>query len=203
MAEITISELRNLEELQTSLLFAVDGDAETFNVSLSTIYEYILDKKGDIKTGCIEMYTGEIVPNTHTELDGKTFDPLIFPMMGALFPSGVLPDTRGMVLKHAPDGRSVLSFEDENIKSHSHSAVFSNGVAVASGEHDHGVYVDSKSDLGAGARSALSPSENTPVRTDEKGLHTHQVTGNVTINASGSAKNLVDNIAVKFIIKKA
>lgn len=213
MAQKTITDLRNLDALASSLLFAVDGDTETFNITLDSLFNYIVDRKGDIETGVIEMYMGETVPVTHTELDGKTFDPLVFPKMGALFPDGILPDTRGMILKHAPDGRAVLSFEAGNIKSHTHSGT-ANSVDLGTrettldGVHNHG-YGDARlAYVGAGPLNAMGINPETDLRTGDSISHKHSVSlgahgHTLLISNSGGSENLVDNIAVKFIIKKA
>lgn len=228
--QLTISDLRNLADLSSNLLFAADSDTETFNLSLFTLFEYIEDRLGFLDTGGIEMYMGEVIPETHTELDGKTFDPLVFPKLGALFPTGELPDTRGMMLKHAPDGRAVLSFEAEAVKSHDHSA------SSSSEEHQHnsgtlqtgntspydssffpmsseGVNLRKVSEATGitGGSTDLGLGRNTATQSIY-GSHFHAVIGTtapdshdhqITVNASGAAKNLVDNIAVKFIVKKA
>lgn len=249
MAELTISDLRNLETAESSLLFAVDGDTETFNLTLNTLFEYTKDRLGYLETGAIEMYMGEVIPDTHTELDGKSFDPLVFPKMGALFPAGTLPDTRGMTLKHAPDGRSVLSFEAESVKSHNHVISIDDtnlgNKTSTSDSHSHGKGTmeitasfslrDSTSGaqllarsgafsivgLGSGGSTRVQAASTSDggTRLDFKasdawsGLtssdsHSHTITlgsHNHTASCSntGGTKNLVDNIAVKFIIKKA
>lgn len=227
MAELKISDLRSLNQLGSSLLFPADGDTETFNLSLNTLFEYTKERLGFLDTGSIEMYMGEVIPGTHTELDGKSFDPLIFPKMGALFPSGVLPDTRGMILKHAPSGRSILSFESESVKSHGHDGGY--GLPHS---HDRGtmeikgsftVHGNTSATNLAGATGALQVegslldryrlsnfADGAPSLRGINLIASNGWTGrtseqrvSVIVPPSGSAKNLVDNIAVKFIIKKA
>lgn len=220
MAELTISELRNLDVLGSSLLFAVDGDKETFNISLSTLFDYTKERMGLLETGSVEMYMGEVIPETHTELDGKTFDPLVFPKMGALFPTGALPDTRGMTLKHAPNGRLVLSFEAESVKNHSHTAsqqahAHSRGSMEIWG-NVNSLWTEDKFATGAFEDTEQSnlvqqgtgpiPGHNGMIRflaSKSWTGETSQAAPQITVNPNGSAKNLVDNIAVKFIIKKA
>ena len=167
-----------------------------------------------------QMWLGEFIPNTHTELDGKSFDKVLNPKMAALFPSGVLPDTRGMVLKHAPYGRQVLSFEADAVKSHLHTA------SQQSHGHNRGsmeIWGNFNS-LWTGQKFAEGSFLNTvqanvvlqgtgPVpghdgtvtflASQSWGGETSYASPKVTVNASGAAKNLVDNIAVKFIIRKA
>lgn len=226
--ELTISDLRNLDEADSSLLFAVDGDTETFSLSVNTLFEYTKQRLGYLETGGVEMYLGEVIPPTHTELDGKSFDPLVYPKMGALFPSGKLPDTRGMMLKHAPNGRAVLSFEGEAVKSHGHSASqeahthtrgtmeITGGFAMRNNQNmitsalldTYGAFYviqsgtigsrpDHYADLyGGGGQIAFAASSNWSGSTSSSSPA-------IKVNPSGSSKNLVDNIAVKFIIKKA
>lgn len=212
MAELTITQLRNLDQGDSSLLLAVDGEKETFNLSFNTLYQYIQERLGFLETGCAEMFLGEVVPETHTELDGKSFDPLVFPKMGALFPDGILPDTRGMILKHAPNGRFALSFEAGEVKSHDHAMdhKHSAGTLNASGAFDD--YSKLAGASGVFVKQAYSQSTTSLV---------HGTGYRVTIDLSrawsgktstsdssrtgraGASKNTVDNIAVKFIIKKA
>lgn len=221
--ELKISDLRNLDEADSSLLFAVDGDTETFSLSVNTLFEYTKQRLGYLETGGVEMYLGEVIPPTHTELDGKQFDPLAYPKMGALFPSGKLPDTRGMILKHAPSGRMVLSFEAEAVKSHDHTATSSTnrhnhtGTANHGGAHFHTVLGQNRfiGDVNADGPFDASSQVTTIddgawAAMDNSGAHSHSLSIDydshnhaITVDASGSAKNLVDNIAVKFIIKKA
>lgn len=223
--ELKISDLRNLDEADSSLLFAVDGDTETFSLSVNTLFEYTKQRLGYLETGGVEMYLGEVIPPTHTELDGKQFDPLVYPKMGALFPDGKLPDTRGMMLKHAPDGRAVLSFEAEAIKSHNHTASqdahehtrgsmeieagFSVNIGNSAGVFGFASGAASLADWVSGKTAAYQESQGTFYRgisfkaSSSWSGSTSSVTPTVTVNSTGSGKNLVDNIAVKFIIKKA
>lgn len=55
-------------------------------------------------------------------MQGQAFDTGAYPKLAAVYPSGVLPDMRGMTVKGKPDGRAVLSYEDDMIKTHNHGA---------------------------------------------------------------------------------
>ncbi|MCY9805333.1 tail fiber protein [Vibrio scophthalmi] len=172
-------------------LSSVLSDSEEFAVTPKAVKDEI-----DILGLGVQMWLGETIPSSRTELDGKQFDKVLNPKMAELFPSGFLPDTRGMILKHAPDGRLVLSFEAEAVKSHGHTASFS-GNPLPPHSH-HQAYADDYKGVAnivrgaqyAGAFNLNAASAGTP-------------SGTVVVNSTGSPKNLVDNIAVKFIIRKA
>ena len=50
-------------------------------------------------------------------MQGQTFDKNAYPLLGAAYPSGVIPDMRGQTIKGKPaSGRAVLSLEQDGIK---------------------------------------------------------------------------------------
>ncbi|MGA7588694.1 MAG: phage tail protein [Rouxiella badensis] len=54
---------------------------------------------------------------------GQKFDKTVYPLLANAYPSGVIPDLRGQVIKGTPvGGRKALSFEMDAIKSHGHDA---------------------------------------------------------------------------------
>ncbi|WP_127960151.1 phage tail protein [Serratia microhaemolytica] len=63
------------------------------------------------------------IPSGYALMVGQTFDKARYPKLAQAYPSGVLPDMRGWMIKGTPaSGRAVLSQEQDGIKSHSHSA---------------------------------------------------------------------------------
>lgn len=222
LSGVTAQQLNQLFYLVTGNLITAKEDIVTNTDNISKNTSDIAEIKEDIERVdilTVEMCITEIVPNTHTELDGKSFDKTLFPRLGAIFPSGVLPDMRGMILKHAPDGRSVLSFEAEEIKSLNHSATTVIGstdlgtkTTSSEGRHRHRQNVNYGATGTAGDRTA-GTTNNAPASsteyTDYEEDHTHTVvmgshnhSATTTVTSYGGSKNLVDNIAVKFIIKK-
>lgn len=243
MATVTIEDLREAAALESYMLFAVDTPDETFNVPLSVLLQYITEKQNPTPTGSIILWPSESIPLGYTELDGKSFDTQVYPGLGELFPSGVLPDTRGMVLKHQKDGRVILSYEADAIKSHNHTAQSSTSIANDSHSHTKGSMRivgqagESSNDNYAivGARSTGNYSSGAMGTRITKGVltinylddegsyvevyidtnqggwtgststdtHNHSATTNTTINNNGGSENLVKNVAVKFIVKRA
>lgn len=61
-------------------------------------------------------------PSGYALMQGQPFDTGAYPQLAAAYPSGVLPDMRGMVIKGKPDNRDPLSFEDQQVMWHSHTA---------------------------------------------------------------------------------
>jgi len=56
-------------------------------------------------------------------MQGQAFDTSAYPQTAAAYPSGTLPDMRGYTIKGTPaSGRTVLSYEADGVKSHTHAA---------------------------------------------------------------------------------
>ncbi|MEL3254362.1 phage tail protein, partial [Escherichia coli] len=68
-------------------------------------------------------WPSDTVPSGYALMQGQTFDKSAYPKLAAAYPSGVIPDMRGWMIKGKPaSGRAVLSQEQDGIKSHTHSA---------------------------------------------------------------------------------
>ncbi|MEI1609211.1 hypothetical protein QJN82_23765, partial [Escherichia coli] len=80
-----------------------------------------------------------------------------YPKLAAAYPSGVIPDMRGWMIKGKPaSGRAILSQEQDGIKSHTHSASASS------------------TDLGTKTTSSFDYGTKS---TNNTGAHTHSVSG--------------------------
>lgn len=179
------------------------GEDEYRAITPKTLNESVLAKRlrdvsdiVDTLGAAVQMWLGDVVPNTHTELDGKSFDKAQFPIMATLFPSGVLLDTRGMVLKHINGEREVLSYEADQNKAHDHafsgsgSAHYNDTVANrylyrfgdCNNKHKYSVYGHSGN---VNSTNSLS------------------MTISGTTASNGGDQATVRNIGVKFIIRKA
>lgn len=68
-------------------------------------------------------WPSDLIPEKHALMQGQAFDKIAYPLLAIAYPSGVLPDMRGWTIKGKPaSGRAVLSYEQDNIKSHAHNA---------------------------------------------------------------------------------
>ncbi|STB58707.1 phage tail fiber protein [Citrobacter freundii] len=61
-------------------------------------------------------------PANHAIMQGQSFDKSAYPLLAIAYPSGVIPDMRGQMIKGTPTGRGVLTQEQDGIKWHDHGA---------------------------------------------------------------------------------
>ncbi|MBM0415880.1 phage tail protein, partial [Escherichia coli] len=102
-------------------------------------------------------WPSDTVPSGYALMQGQTFDKSAYPKLAAAYPSGVIPDMRGWTIKGKPaSGRTVLSQEQDGIKSHTHSASASS------------------TDLGTKTTSSFDYGTKS---TNNTGAHTHSLSG--------------------------
>ncbi|MDO2515124.1 prophage tail fiber N-terminal domain-containing protein, partial [Escherichia coli] len=102
-------------------------------------------------------WPSDTVPSGYALMQGQTFDKSAYPKLAAAYPSGVIPDMRGWMIKGKPaSGRAILSQEQDGIKSHTHSASASS------------------TDLGTKTTSSFDYGTKS---TNNTGAHTHSVSG--------------------------
>lgn len=146
---------------------------------------------------------------------GQSFNKAQYPRLAKIYPSGKLPDLRGMVIKGASTSRAPLSYEADQIKSHKHASIMSNtdlGTKRTSsnGAHRHNItgvnfLPEHEGNLPLGDFKS-GPQRNGP--TSISGEHSHEVdlgshSHKVQVLASGAAENTVKNIAMHFIVRMA
>ncbi|EKP6059502.1 tail fiber protein [Salmonella enterica] len=66
-------------------------------------------------------WPSDTIPAGYALMQGQTFDKSAYPLLAIAYPSGVIPDLRGLVIKGAGNGRSALSYEADGNKRHSHT----------------------------------------------------------------------------------
>ncbi|HBB0991656.1 TPA: tail fiber protein [Escherichia coli] len=102
-------------------------------------------------------WPSDTIPSGYALMQGQTFDKSAYPKLATAYPSGVIPDLRGWIIKGKPaSGRAVLSQEQDGIKSHTHSASASS------------------TDLGTKTTSSFNYGTRS---TNNTGAHTHSVSG--------------------------
>ncbi|EBM0567300.1 tail fiber protein [Salmonella enterica] len=67
-------------------------------------------------------WTSDTIPAGYALMQGQTFNKDVYPLLAIAYPSGVIPDLRGLVIKGAGNDRSVLSYEADGNKRHTHTA---------------------------------------------------------------------------------
>ncbi|MDM3007567.1 MULTISPECIES: phage tail protein [unclassified Citrobacter] len=106
-------------------------------------------------------------------MQGQTFDKTKYPKLALAYPSGIIPDMRGQTIKGKPSsGRAVLSFEQDGIKSHNHSASAANTDlgTKATTSFDYGTKQTVSFDYGT--KSTVSFDHGTKT-TNNTGAHSH------------------------------
>lgn len=72
-------------------------------------------------------WPSDSVPSGYALMTGQTFNKASYPKLAIAYPSGVIPDMRGWIIKGKPvSGRAVLSTELDGVKSHNHTGSISN-----------------------------------------------------------------------------
>lgn len=225
------------------LVFKAISDVSNKSLSKNSNLSDIADTSKAIKNlGLLELlypvgapiaWPGIYPPSGYALMQGQEFDKEAYPELSKVYPSGIIPDMRGWVIKGTPSGRSVLSQELDAIKSHTHSGSIgstdlgtkitssfdygSKGTAAA-GAHTHPI---------AGAYTSINTSGQSWVdghfsntrfhSTDSAGNHTHTIaigahshtvaigahSHSITINTTGQVENTVKNIAFNYIVRLA
>ncbi|MBU9809541.1 phage tail protein [Rahnella sp. SL6] len=117
----------------------------------------------------------------HAFMAGQQFDTTKYWKLAKVYPSGVLPDMRGQTIKGKPvSGRDVLTFESDNIKSHSHIATATNT--------DLGTKTTSTFDYGTKGTSGVGDHGHS-AWTDSQGAHAHRTSLRVNNFANTSGGN--------------
>ena len=88
-----------------------------------TVYSLYTPSEQFYPPGAPIPWPSDTVPSGYALMQGQTFDKSAYPKLAVAYPSGVIPDMRGWTIKGKPaSGRTVLSQEQDGIKSHTHSA---------------------------------------------------------------------------------
>ncbi|EIY8421883.1 tail fiber protein, partial [Escherichia coli] len=129
--------------------------------------------------GAAIAWPSDSVPDGYAIMQGQSFDRAAYPLLAEAYPSGVLPDMRGWVIKGKPaSGRAVLSQEMDGIMSHTHEASASATLPVTreSSVFDYGRKQSSRFDYGTKTTSEGGRHEHDLSATAEPGgEHRHEM----------------------------
>lgn len=146
-------------------------------------------------------WPSDTIPAGYALMQGQAFDTSAYPLLARAYPSGIIPDMRGWIIKGKPaSGRAVLSQEMDGNKSHTHTARaldtdlgtkstssfdYGNKTSDTTGGHVHNAYghMDSSgsrrgtdfalADAGPGATSRDTNSSGPHAHTTWIGPHGH------------------------------
>ncbi|EEJ8782832.1 tail fiber protein [Salmonella enterica subsp. enterica] len=176
-------------------------------------------------------WPSDTIPAGYALMQGQAFDTSAYPLLARAYPSGIIPDMRGWIIKGKPaSGRAVLSQEMDGNKSHTHTAraqdtdlgtkstsSFDYGTKSSNttGGHNHsagGIYggdsIGGKSRVQHDGNNQLTSWNGDHSHTTYIGPHGHSVyIGShghvVTVDADGNAETTVRNIAFNYIVRLA
>ncbi|MCE9802749.1 phage tail protein [Raoultella ornithinolytica] len=203
--------------VQTELVNVVEGFGLTLNPDDSTQIFQILKtiSSAAVPAGTPIAWPSDSLPSagSFAFMQGQTFSLTAYPLLAAVYPSGVLPDMRGWTIKGKPSsGRAVLSQEQDGVKSHAHTASATStdlGTKTTSsnGDHTH-TWGSAMQKQGGSDQEVGSNSGSTFGTTSTAGAHTHSVvigahSHTITVDAAGNAENTVKNIAFNYIVRLA
>lgn len=184
-------------------------------------------------TGMPIPWPSDVIPSGFVLMVGQTFDKNQFPLLALAYPTGVIPDMRGWMIKGKPSsGRNLLSQELDGNKSHTHTAssdtvnlgtkytsTFDYGTksTTADGSHVHGGVPAKTWNYQLGGNNTVKFHPNDEGTTDAAGAHSHLVpigahnhsidlgshTHAITIAAAGNTETTVKNIAFNYIVRLA
>lgn len=124
----------------------------------------ILSRSDVLPVGVPLPWSTDTPPAGWAIMQGQSFDKAAYPLLAIAYPSGIIPDARGQTFKGKPDGRAVLSLEQDGIKSHTHSA--------SASSTDLGTKTTSSFDYGTKTASTFNYGTKT---TNTTGAHTHSM----------------------------
>ncbi len=142
--------------------------------------------------GAAIAWPSDSVPDGYAIMQGQSFDRTAYPLLAEAYPSGVLPDMRGWVIKGKPaSGRLILSQEMDGIRSHTHEARASATLPVTreSSVFDYGTKQTSRFDYGTKTTNEGGRHQHDLSATAESGgAHRHQM--DVFSTAGSGGKNM-------------
>ncbi|EAS6413836.1 prophage tail fiber N-terminal domain-containing protein [Salmonella enterica] len=102
--------------------YSATQPASSTNGKTYTLYNSLMPPPDSHPVGAPIAWPSDVTPAGYAIMQGQTFDKSTYPLLAIVFPSGVIPDMRGWTIKGKPEGRMVLSQEQDGIKSHAHTA---------------------------------------------------------------------------------
>ncbi|EOT5810721.1 phage tail protein [Escherichia coli] len=144
--------------------------------------------------GAAIAWPSDTVPDGYAIMQGQSFDRSAYPLLAKAYPSGVLPDMRGWVIKGKPaNGRTILSQEMDGIKSHSHQANASLTLpeTIETSLFDYGTKTSSTFDYGTRTTKVAGKHiHDFSATTAPDGEHCHTTS---VFNSAGTGQNGIAN----------
>ena len=105
--------------------------------SVAALLEYLgLGEGSALPVGVPISWPSAAPPTGWLKCNGATFDKVKYPKLATAYPSGSLPDLRGVFIRGWDDGRgldsgrAILSYAADKMRKHTHALLFGNGDGV-------------------------------------------------------------------------
>jgi hypothetical protein len=163
----------------------------------------------------------DVAPAGFAIFKGQAFDKVANPETAKAYPSGILPDMRGLSIVGKGDGELILAYEEGQVKEHGHagssigSTDLGSKTAASAGSHAHTVNGQNRF-LGDANKDAVFDAYSTRGSNNDAnwygmpnaGAHTHSVSigshaHSVAIALFGATKNTIDNRKFNWIVRLA
>ncbi|EHR1567945.1 prophage tail fiber N-terminal domain-containing protein [Salmonella enterica] len=217
--------------IHTTPEYSATQPASSTNGKTYTLYNSLMPPPDSHPVGEAIAWPSDNIPAGYALMQGQSFDKSAYPLLAIAYPSGVIPDMRGWMIKGKPaSGRAVLSQEQDGNKSHSHNAraqdtdlgtkttsSFDYGTKSTNttGGHTHefGGYVNSY--WGDSNHTSFQPGNGAWTQAAGDHAHTVYIGGHehtmyigphghvVIVDADGNAETTVKNIAFNYIVRLA
>ncbi|WP_172562571.1 phage tail protein [Vibrio furnissii] len=157
----------------------------------------------------------DTAPDGFAIMKGQAFDVVANPNTAKAYPSGVLPDMRGLAIVGKKDGELILAYEEDAVKSHNHSGSVSSTdlgskIAEEAGSHAHGLPngKDANATSSTNALQGASTFSNWNRTSSSSGEHIHAVpigshVHELLIAAFGATENTIKNRKFNWIVRMA
>ncbi|CAH0543070.1 phage tail protein [Vibrio marisflavi] len=152
-------------------------------------------------------------PNGFAIMKGQAFDVEAYPALAKAYPTGILPDLRGMAIVGKTDNELILAYEPDQVKSHNHDASVSSvdmgtKTTNSTGDHTHPIPIYSRDNAGYQLGESGGYNTGRIKYPDNNGTHSHTVAigshaHTVTVAAFGEVANTIKNIKFNWIVRLA
>lgn len=214
--------IRGIQRELLSVLSAanINPDGTKNNQVLEAINKLIVSATSSLPVGVPLPYPAEVPPAGFLLCRGGAFDKITYPLLAALYTSGLTPDLRGQTIKGLPaSGRALLSLELDILKAHGHDATISNfdyGTKQTSAAGGHTIRAKTGNwnpaiDGGTSNQRNLSTENgynNNDALFEVVPDHVHPVPigshgHTAVISSTGGTENTVKNMAFNYIMRAA
>jgi hypothetical protein len=174
--------------------------------------QYHTKQRSPCPVGVPLPWPTDTAPTDFAIMKGQAFNPATYPELALAYPSSFLPDMRGLAITGKTDAETLLAYEADGVKSHSHNATLTSTdlgtKTTSSNTHSHDLQVRSNSD--GGDTYVEDASAGGTVRTSATGTDTHEHTVDigshnhaVSISATGGLLNTIKNRKFNWIVRLA